>query len=147
LAVWLIHAAAISFWHAAGPYQQALASPVAHIVEHFSFFITAIWFWSVALSRKPLVSPGLGVLMIFGLALVGVFLAVLMTFAPEPWYRAYGATAPTWGLSALADQQLAGVIMWVPAGLVYTVLGIGRFRKWLESVEIRSAGEQSSEHV
>ncbi len=41
------------------------------------------------------------------------------------------ATAPAWGLSPLQDQQLGGLIMWVPAGLVYIATGLALFARWL----------------
>ncbi|MGI9027093.1 MAG: cytochrome c oxidase assembly protein [Burkholderiaceae bacterium] len=40
------------------------------------------------------------------------------------WYPSYAATAPAFGLSALEDQQLGGLVMWVPASLVYIICGL-----------------------
>src|SRR5690606_4100540 len=61
----------------------------------------------------------------FTTALHTGLLGAFLTFAPAPWYTAYGAagTAP-WGLTPLEDQQLAGLVMWVPAGLAYLFAGL-----------------------
>ena len=69
--------------------------------------------------------PGLAILVLFGLSTASGLLGVLLTFAPDVLYRSYERTAPAWGLSALADQQLAGVIMWVPGGGVYLAVALG----------------------
>jgi cytochrome c oxidase assembly factor CtaG len=61
----------------------------------------------------------------------------MLTFAPTAWYPHYAATAPAWGLSALEDQQLGGVIMWVPAGVVYVAAALLLVSHWLRAVEQR----------
>ena len=63
----------------------------------------------------------------------------LITFAPHLWYPIYGARTAAWGLSAFEDQQLAGLIMWIPAGVLFTVLGIALFAAWLGEAERRVA--------
>ena len=126
---WLMHTTIIWFWHAAGPYTAAVVNPLVHGIEHLTFLLTAVLFWSaVGIGRKP---EGLGVLLVFGMALQSVFLAVLLTFAEAPWYWVYEATTQAYGLDPLSDQQLAGVIMWVPAGLVYTGIGLALLLSWI----------------
>ena len=63
-------------------------------------------------------------LVLFGLSVQGSILGALLTFARQPWYPSYGDRTAPWGLTPLEDQQLAGVIMWVPAGVVYLVAGL-----------------------
>jgi len=58
-------------------------------------------------------------------------LGALLTFAPRLWYPIYAARTSRWGLSPLEDQQLAGLIMWIPAGVLFIVLGLGLFAAWL----------------
>jgi putative membrane protein len=65
-------------------------------------------------------------------------LGALMTFTSEPWYPDYAASVTQWGLSPLQDQQIAGLIMWVPGGAVFTLLTIGYFAAWLRALEQRS---------
>lgn len=64
-------------------------------------------------------------------------LGALLTFAPRPWYPAYAATTGAWHLTPLEDQQLGGLIMWVPAGLIYTVAGLWLVAAWLRVSETR----------
>ena len=58
-------------------------------------------------------------------------LGALLTFSRTPWYGAYGATTRAWGLTPIEDQQLGGLIMWVPAGLVYLTAGLLLFAAWI----------------
>ncbi len=62
-------------------------------------------------------------------------LGALLTFAPAPWYPAYTRTAAWWGLGALEDQQLGGLIMWIPAGTVYLGAALLLVTAWLHAVE------------
>ncbi len=134
-AVWLLHVGAVWFWHASGPYEAALGSEPLHVLEHASFVITAFLFWRATIGprRERRVSEGFAVLLVFGMALQSVFLSALLTFASSPWYSAYATTTAAWGLDPLSDQQLAGVIMWVPAGLVYLVAALALLVAWVRS--------------
>ena len=60
-------------------------------------------------------------------------LGALLTFASHPWYSAYAFTAPEWSLAPLEDQQIGGLIMWVPASLVYVGVGLALLARWIES--------------
>ena len=136
-AVWLLHVGVVWFWHAAVPYDAALASQPVHILEHASFLVTALLFWRVVIgARNPeRVSHGLGVLLVFAMAMQSVFLSVLLTFARTPWYAGYATTTTPWGLEPLADQQLAGVIMWIPAGAVYLAVALTLMVAWIRATE------------
>lgn len=129
---WLAHVATVWAWHAAGPYQAALRNDLVHGLEHGSFLVTGAIFWWVALRA---LDRGAAVLFVFTAALQGTVLAALLTFASAPWYPAYGQSAPAWGLAPLADQQLAGVLMWVPGGLVYAAAGLGLVVAWLRQLD------------
>jgi putative membrane protein len=137
-AVWLLHVAVLWFWHAAVPYHAALASRPLHLLEHASFLVTAALFWHVVVGARGAgrVSNGLGVLLVFGMAMQSVLLSVLLTFARTPWYAGYADTTAAWGLDPLADQQLAGAIMWIPAGGVYLAAALALLASW-----VRAAGE------
>lgn len=135
--VWLLHVGTIWFWHASVPYGAALASEAVHIVEHVTFLVTAVLFWNLVLggARAGKVSKGLGILLVFGAALQSVFLSALLTFARTPWYRGYLTTTQAWGLGPLEDQQLAGVLMWVPAGAVYASVALTLLVLWIRASE------------
>ncbi len=133
--VWVLHAAATWVWHLPGPYQMALASEGVHAVEHLSFVATALLFWWVlpGVGPHPRLHPVGGALFLFTFMLQGGALSALITFSGSPWYPAYAATTPPWGVTPLADQQLAGMIMWVPAGLVYVVAALVPLGRWIET--------------
>ena len=135
--VWLLHVGALWFWHAAGPYDAALASEPIHILEHASFLLTGLLFWRVVVSTRGAVRVphGFAILLVFTMALQSTFLAMLLTFANSPWYSGYATTTRLWRLHPLADQQLAGVIMWIPAGIIYVGAAIGLTVVWLRAIE------------
>jgi cytochrome c oxidase assembly factor CtaG len=135
--VWLLHVGTLWFWHAAVPYDAALDSELLHILEHATFLVTAWLFWRVVIGARGAgrVPNGAGVLLVFGMAMQSVFLSLLLTFARNPWYSGYAATTTPWGLEPLADQQLAGVIMWIPAGLVYLAAGLTLMAAWIQATE------------
>jgi putative membrane protein len=137
LVVWSLHVAVVWLWHSRVAYDAALASTPLHIAEHLTFLVTAVLFWRVVLGvrRSGWVSQGMVVLLVFGMAMQSVFLALLMTFATEPWYAGYADTTAAWGLGHLADQHLAGVIMWIPAGAIYVAAALGALASWMRSVE------------
>ncbi|MDP9021817.1 MAG: cytochrome c oxidase assembly protein [Actinomycetota bacterium] len=135
--VWLLHVAVLWIWHSATAYEAALGSELLHGTEHLLFLVTALLFWRVVLGgrRSGRVPEGAAVLLVFGMAMQSVFLSLLLTFASEPWYAAYTTTTAAWGLVPLADQQLAGVLMWVPAGMVYMAIGLALFVSWIHHSE------------
>jgi cytochrome c oxidase assembly factor CtaG len=135
--VWLLHAGTLWFWHAAVPYGWALEHEWVHVLEHATFLATAVLFWRVVLDARGAarVPAGLGVLLVFTMGLQSIVLSLLLTFARSPWYAAYASSTAPWGLDALADQQLAGAIMWVPGGMVYTAAALALLVSWLRSAE------------
>ena len=121
-------------WHLPAPYEAALGDHLVHSLEHLTMLATAMLSWTaiiIAARRRRHDRPGLAILVLFGLSTVSGLLGVLLTFAPDVLYRSYERTAPAWHLSALADQQLAGVIMWVPGGAVYLAVALVILIDWL----------------
>lgn len=137
----LLHAAAIWTWHMPRLYQASLRSEWIHFLEHFAFFLTAFLFWQVFIDLTKMLgagrSPnfGIGILMVFVLGLVNGLLGVLIAFSTYVWYPIYIHETTLFGLSALEDQQLAGTLMWVPAGIVYTASALGMMGRWLFALE------------
>lgn len=123
IAAWLVHIAVLWAWHAPGLYAWAIASPAAHAIEHLSLLLTACAFWAVVLSGRTL-GPGGAILYLFAAAGQGTVLGALLTFSETPWYPTHAASVATWGLTPLEDQHLAGLIMWIPGGLVYAVVAL-----------------------
>lgn len=131
---WLLFVVTFWVWHASVLYAAAVERPLVHVAEHVTFIATSFLVWSSILGHPATrLPPFVGVIAVFGLALQSVLLAALMTFARTPWYEPYASPAPGWGLDPLADQQLAGVIMWVPSGLVHSAIGIALLARWLHA--------------
>jgi len=140
LVAWLLHTAALWAWHAPPLYQAALDVPILHGAEHASFLGTGLLFWWTVLVPGPAGAPasegrrtayGLGALSIFALTIQSGLLGALMTFAPVPWYPAYAGRTTPWGLAPLEDQQLAGLLMWVPGGMIYAAVALGLLAVWI----------------
>jgi putative membrane protein len=135
---WLLHTAAVWLWHLPGPYQAALTNDLLHALEHVALLGSALLYWSAVIrpsGKQQQEASGLALLSVIAMAMQGSVLGALMTFSPEPWYPAYAETAVVWGLTPLEDQQIAGALMWVPPGAVYTVVAIGLFGLWLRRME------------
>jgi cytochrome c oxidase assembly factor CtaG len=138
--VWVLHGAALWSWHVPGLYQAALSDDRVHALEHLCFFGTAwLFWWALVHGRYGRFGYGVSVVYVFTTALHSNLLGALLTMTPHVWYPAYADSVRTWGLTALEDQQLAGLIMWVPAGLTFTVLGLALFAAWLGESERRVA--------
>jgi putative membrane protein len=114
-----LHGLALWLWHAPAAFDAAVASHAIHAFEHVSFFGTAILFWRAILSAHGdrRASSALGAS--FATLVHGGLLGALITLAPYPLYIWYSGRTGLWGLSPIEDQQIAGVLMWVPMGVVY----------------------------
>jgi putative membrane protein len=120
VAATLLHGIALWTWHEPALYEAALAHPIVHWFQHLSFFITAVLFWWALLrGRARERGYGAAIFYLFATALHSGFLGILLSIARQPLFPVQTSRAPDWGLTPLEDQQLAGLIMWVPAGLVY----------------------------
>ncbi len=137
---WTLQAAAIWLWHAPPLYQRALASEPVHALQHACFLGAALVFWEglLRLTRRHRGGYGIAVLSLFTTAIYGGMLGALLTFASTPWYPAYGHASAAWGLIPLEDQQLGGLIMWIPFGFVYVAAAMGTFAAWLRAMERRT---------
>jgi putative membrane protein len=81
---------------------------------------------------------GAGVLYMFTTMIHSGLLGALITFAGTAWYPAYNGLTASWGLTPLEDQQLGGLIMWIPAGLVYIFAGLALFAGWLRESDAKT---------
>ncbi len=129
---WWIHAAAIWIWHAPFMFELTLKSELAHSAQHLSFFLSALLFWWALFYAQGRKAYGAAVFYVFTTAVHTSILGALLTFAPHVWYPSYASTTQAWGLTPLEDQQIGGLIMWVPASLVYLAAGLWLFAAWLK---------------
>jgi len=138
--VWILFTMTMWLWHTPVFYQAALGSEAIHTLEHLTFLIPAMLFWWVLLkhNRPDHIHYAMAVPFLFLTVLQSGILGALMTFTSQPWYPYYATLTHPWGLAPLEDQQLAGLIMWVPGGAVFTLLTIGYFAAWLRVLEQRS---------
>ncbi|HEX6104909.1 MAG TPA: cytochrome c oxidase assembly protein [Gemmatimonadales bacterium] len=135
---WLLHAVAILVWHTPSLYGRTVDSELIHSMQHASFLGSALlYWWSVLTEARTRARHGGAILSLFTTMIYSGGLGALLTVAERPWYPAYGAAAPFWGLTPLEDQQLAGLIMWVPAGLSYLVATLWLMAAWLRDSEGR----------
>jgi len=137
LAVWVLSSFALWFWHLPGPYGWALVNEWVHTLEHSCFFLTSLAFWSLVLApygRRQL-DYGSSLLFVGTLGMQMGLLGAVLTFAARPVYLGHASTTAAWGLTPLEDQQLAGLIMWVPASFVYLGAMAVLFVAWLHDAE------------
>jgi putative membrane protein len=134
----VLHGVAIWAWHAPILFDAAVTNAALHRAQHLSFFLTAVLFWWSVLRRSE---SGAGAWHVFITMLHTSALGALMTLAPRILYGAQTATAAAWGLTPLEDQQLAGIIMWIPAGTIYAGAALALLAIW-----IKQSGEQTGQH-
>jgi putative membrane protein len=132
--VWTAYAGIMWIWHIPVLYEAALQNPFVHDIQHLTFFVVACLFWRVVLDpiSRFRIGPGAGVLYLFTTTLHATVLGVWMTVAPFPWYATYFGRSELWGLTPLEDQQLAGLIMWMPACLPYLLAALVLVRQCLQ---------------
>jgi putative membrane protein len=138
VSAWLLHALALWLWHAPVLFIATLHSDLIHAAQHISFLGSALLFWWALLENHGgRLGYGGAILYVFTTAIHTSLLGAWLTFSQRVWYTPYLATAPAWQLTALQDQQLGGLIMWIPAGTLLTVIGLGLLVKYLAESERR----------
>ena len=133
----VIQGAVMWAWHAPPLFDRALDSFGWHVAQHACFFASALIFWWAMLHPRGR-SAGFGVsaACLFATSLIGGALGALMSLSSSPWYADYAAMGMTGiGLDPVDDQRLAGLIMWIPGGLVHAVAAILLFYKWLKEAD------------
>jgi putative membrane protein len=126
------HGVVIWFWHAPLMFDAAVASVLVHRLQHVTFLVSALAFWWALVRRCD---RGSAVVHLFATMIHTTLLGALMTMAPRVLYIRQTVHSPRWGLTPLEDQQLAGLVMWVPAGTVYAGAALACAALW-----IRQAG-------
>ena len=133
LAAWWIHAVALWCWHAPLLFQATLSNDWVHAAQHASFFLSALLFWWSLLYARGAGGYGAAVLYVFTTAIHTSILGALLTFSRTIWYPAYNTTVAAWGLTPLEDQQIGGLVMWIPASLVYIAAGLALLAAWMKA--------------
>lgn len=109
-------------WHLPAAYDAALSHVGVYWLMQASLLASAIWFWRAVFARNgaPVLQLAYIVANFGQMGLLGA----ILTFAPSALYDVHAVAPFDWGMSPLRDQQLGGLIMWVPAGLPYAVAAI-----------------------
>jgi len=137
--VWLAagHAAILWFWHAPPAYEAAIFGALPYWTMQASLLGSAFLLWRRILSPGTATGPAL--LALLGSIVQMGMLGALLTFAREPLYAPHLATTLPYGLGPLADQQLAGLIMWVPAALPWLAAALLLVAARLDAPAARAA--------
>jgi len=117
-----VFAAVMCLWHAPGPYAWGLASVPAYWLMQGTLLGSAWLLWRAILA--PATPSGMAFIALGATVGQMGLLGALLVFAPRPLYAEHLASTAAWGLSPLADQQLAGLLMWVPAMLPYLAVAL-----------------------
>jgi putative membrane protein len=147
LTVLLLHAVVLWTWHAPALFEAALHNESVHVFQHLGFFLTAaLFWWALIHGRYGRLGYGIGVMYVFATAMHTQILGALLTFGTRTWYPTHTARTAAAGINAVRDQQLAGIVMWIPFGVVFVFVGLALFAAWLGEAEKRVAFT-SSERV
>jgi putative membrane protein len=138
--VLLLHAAVLWIWHLPLFYEAALHNESLHVFQHLGFFLTAaLFWWALIHGRYGRLGYGIGVVYVFATAMHTQILGALLTFASHTWYPTHAARTAAAHMHPVHDQQLAGVLMWIPFGVVFVLIGLALFAAWLGEAERRVA--------
>lgn len=134
--VFAVHGAVIWGWHAPLLFESALRWEWVHRIEHVSFLIAGYWYWAVLLRQADAEGGGHAAAALWSLATLmhTGLLGALITFAPRPLYATYIETQGSVA-AALQDQQLAGLLMWVPMAIPYVIGGLAFAAAWMQKGE------------
>jgi putative membrane protein len=128
-----VQALAIWIWHVPFLFDLAVRHDGWHIAQHLSFIVSALFFWWAMMHGR---GKALVALCLFITSMVGGALGALMALSASPWYEAYAQLGLTpLGLTPAEDQQLAGLLMWVPGGLFHLVAALWFLARWLSTRE------------
>ena len=136
LAAWLIHAVALWSWHVPALYEATLRQEWIHHMQHVCFFGSALLFWWALFHARPdWRGVGVATLYLFTTMMHSGLLGALILFARTLIYPSYAQSTGAWSLTPLEDQQLGGLIMWIPGGMVYVIAALVLMAGWLRRSE------------
>jgi putative membrane protein len=126
-------------WHIPALFEGAMEHDALHAFQHFTFFASAAWlWWTVLHGRFGRAGYGVGLLFVFVTAFHTSLLAALLTVAPEGFYPIYAERGLDAGAELLEDQELGGLLMWVPSAVLLLVSALALFIAWLGEAERRA---------
>jgi putative membrane protein len=126
----VLHSLVIWAWHFPAMFDAALVKPWLHALQHASFLLSAVIFWW-AILNVPRAKLSTSAVHLFATMIALTALGALITLSPRLLYAVYHDRAEPYGLTSLGDQQLAGLIMWVPGCAIYAAAAICLLGFWL----------------
>lgn len=121
------HALVFWFWHSPAAYAAALSSDAVYWLMQSTLAVSAFGFWWAV---RRAAAPSAVAALLATMVQMGV-LGALITFAGAAIYAPHFGTTLAWGHEPLADQQLAGLIMWAPAAAAYLAAALAIAGRWL----------------
>lgn len=131
VAVWVLQVLALWTWHMPAFYQAALRWETVHVLEHATLVAAGCLFWRLIFTRPGRAGQGATLAVVFATAIQMNVLAALLIFSTAAWYD-FPGTLP-FGFSPLQDQQVGGVVMWVPGEVFYVLTAAAVLARWLRS--------------
>jgi putative membrane protein len=123
-----LHVATVFAWHTPFLFEAATNNPFLHKLQHATFLVTALLFWWAVLNL-PKRQLGAGAAHLFATMMAMSLLGALLTLTPRLWYPSY--SSPPFGFTPLEDQQLAGLVMWIPGCAVYAIAALVFLAVWI----------------
>jgi cytochrome c oxidase assembly factor CtaG len=132
LPAWSLHAVALWAWHVPALFEAAVAHPVIHTMQHASFLLTALLLWrGIVGEGATRHGSGSAMLSLFTTMVHTGALGALIALAPGLWYPSYIEPTSALGIDPLHDQQLGGLIMWIPGAVAYLLGALVVASRWL----------------
>lgn len=134
---WAVLVATVVVWHIPAVFDATLNSSLLHGLEHLAFFLAGLGYWASIVGSRQAREHGYGSALasLFLMSLVGTATGALLAFAVGPWYPLHSTRATAAGLDWLMDQQSAGLVMWIPMGLLLAAMFLGLAIRWLRSID------------
>jgi putative membrane protein len=142
IVAWFLGVGTLWLWHVPFLYNMALEILGLHVAEHLSFLVTATIFWWPVLGPLPgrRLPPLMAIIYLFTAGVANSLLGIILTFAPPglypaylnpiDWYGLLPLLRTDWGISPAVDQQLGGLLMWIPGGLIILCAILGILAYW-----------------
>lgn len=148
LTVWTLNLAVTWMWHIPALFQRSLTSEAVHTLQHLSFLGAALLFWwcVVDFARRGR-QHGTAIIFIFTTMMHSMALGVIIASSLVLLYPEYVERTRRWGVDPLEDQQLAGLIMWMPPGLIYVAAVAVLLVRWIAAAERRARQREANEHT
>jgi putative membrane protein len=144
---WLLFSVTLVIWHVPFAYDATLRSPLLHATEHALFFGTGLLFWTRVIDSPPWRSPladSARAVYVASAMVVSWLLAIVLALSTSPLYAPYAAEASRpGGITALADQQLAAGVMWVPGSIPFAIAIMFAVYRWLEPKPSRDPADRA----